>query len=78
MATPAGVPAVPDLLHVQEGLAVRVRDQVDVPAVLALVNDQAMAGPAAVVVQGSVVVHMVRATAAPMRLQMARHVTPRQ
>jgi hypothetical protein len=75
MATRAGVPAVPDLLHVQEGLAVRVRDPAVVPAVLAVVNDQAMAGPAVAVVLGSVVVHMVPATA-PMRLQMARHVTP--
>ena len=77
MATRAGVPAVPDLLHVQEGLAVRVRDQVDVPAVLAVVNGQAMAGPAVAVVPGSVVDHMALATA-PMRLQMARHVTPRR
>ena len=77
MATRAGVPAVPDLLHVQEGLAVRVRDQVDVPAVLAVVNGLAMAGPAVAVVQGSAVDHMAPATA-PMRLQMARHVTPRR
>ena len=62
MATRAGVPAVPDLLHVQEGLAVRVRDQVDVPAVLAVVNGLAMAAPAAVV-QGSAVDHMAPATA---------------
>jgi hypothetical protein len=75
MATRAGVPAVPDLLHVQEDLAVRVRDQVDVPAVPAPVNDQAMAGPAVAVVPGSAVDHTVPATA-PMRLQMARHVTP--
>jgi hypothetical protein len=75
MATPAGVRLAS--LHVQEGLAVRVRGQVDVPAAQALVNGQAMAAPAVVVVQGSVVVHMVPATA-PMRLQMARHVTPRR
>ena len=62
MATRAGVPAVPDLLHVQEGLAVRVRDPAVVPAVLAVVNDQAMAGPAAVV-QGSAVDHTAPATA---------------
>ncbi len=75
MATPAGVRLAS--LHVQEGLAVRVQDQVDVPAVLAPVNDQAMAGPAVAVVPGSVVVHMAPATE-PMRLQMARHVTPRR
>jgi hypothetical protein len=72
-ATPAGVHRA--WLHVQERLAVRVPDQVDVPAVLALVNGQAMGAPAAVVVQGSVVAHMVPAMA-PMRHRMARHVTP--
>ena len=75
MATLAGVRRAS--LHVQEDLAVRVRDQVDVPAVLAVVSDQAMAGPAAVVAQGNVAVHTVPATA-PTRLQMARHVTPRR
>jgi hypothetical protein len=75
MATLAGVRRVS--LRVQEGLAVRVRDQVDVPAVLAVDNGQAMAAPAAVAVQGSAADHMVPAMA-PMRLQMARHVTPRQ
>jgi hypothetical protein len=72
---PAGVRLAS--LPVQEGLAVRVRGQVDVPAALALVNVRVMVVPAAVVVQGSVVVHTVPATAS-MRLQMARHVTPRR
>jgi hypothetical protein len=75
MATPAGVHLAS--LHVQEGRAVRVQGQVDVPAVLALGNGQAMAVPAVAVVQGSAVDHMAPATA-PMRLQMARHVTPRR
>jgi hypothetical protein len=72
---PAGVRRAS--LHVQEVLAVRVRGQVDVPAVLAAVNGQAMVVPAVVAVQGSAVDHMVPATA-PMPLQMARHVTPRR
>jgi hypothetical protein len=75
MATPAGVRRVS--LRVQEDLAVRVRDQVDVPGALAADNDQAMVAPAAVVVQGSAADHMVPATA-PMRHQMARHATPRR
>jgi hypothetical protein len=75
MATLAGVRLAS--LHVQEGPAVRVRDQADVPAVLALVNDQAMDAPAVAVVLDSAVDHTVPATA-PMRLQMARHATPRR
>jgi hypothetical protein len=75
MATPAGVRLAS--LRVQEGLAVRVRDQVDVPEALAPVNGQAMAAPAVVDVQGSAVDHTVPAMA-PMRHQMARHVTSRR
>ena len=75
MATLAGVRLVS--LHVLEGLAVHVRDRVDVPGALAVVSAQAMAVPAVVVVQGSAVDHTVPAMA-PMRLQMARHVTPRR
>jgi hypothetical protein len=63
MATLAGVRRAS--LHVQQGRAVRVRDQVAVPAVLAADNGQAMDAPA-VVVQGSAVGHTVPATA-PMR-----------
>ena len=74
-ATPAGVHRA--WLHVQERLAVRVPDQVDVPAVLAPDNGQAMAAPVVVVVQGSAADHMVPATA-PMRLRTARHGTPRR
>jgi hypothetical protein len=75
MATPVGVRLAS--LHVQEGPAVRVRDQVDVPVVLAPDNGQAMAAPVVVVVQGSAADHMVPATA-PMRLRTARHGTPRR
>jgi hypothetical protein len=75
MATPAGVHLAS--LHVQEGLAARVRDLADVPAVLAADNGQAMDVPAVAVAQGSAVDHMVLATA-PTRLQMGRHVTPRR
>jgi hypothetical protein len=73
MATPAGVRRAS--LHVQVGLAVRVRGQVAVLAVLALVNDQAMAAPAVVAVLGSAVDHMVPAMA-PTRPRMARHAAP--
>jgi hypothetical protein len=48
-----------------------------VPVAPAVVSDQAMAVPAVVVVQGSAVDHTVPAMAL-MRLQMARHVTPRR
>jgi hypothetical protein len=75
MATPAGVRLAS--LHAQERQADRVRGQVDVPAVLAPVNDQAMAAQAAGVAPDSAVDRMALVTA-PMRLQMARHVTPRQ
>jgi hypothetical protein len=75
MATLAGVRRAS--LHVQQGRAVRVRDQVAVPAVLAADNGQAMDAPAVVVVQGSAVGHTVPATA-PMRRRTARHVTPRR
>ena len=75
MAMPAGVHRAS--LHVLERPEVRVRDQVDVPAVLAADNGQAMAAPAVVVVQASEVDHTVPATA-PMRLPMARRVTPRR
>jgi hypothetical protein len=75
MATPAGVR--PASLHVQEDLAVRVRDQVAVPAVLALVSVQAMADQAAAVALDNAVDHMVPAMA-PMRHRMVRHAAPRR
>jgi len=75
MATLAGVRLAS--LHVPEGLALHVRDQVDVLGALAPVSAQAMDGPVLVAAPDSVEAHMARATA-PMRLQMARHVTPRR
>jgi len=75
METPAGVRRAS--LHVQEGLAVRVQDQVDAPPFLAADSGQTMGGPAAVAVKGNAVDRMVPATA-PMRPRMARHVTPRR
>ena len=71
------VGARPVSLRAQARPAVRVRDLADVPAVLAPVNAQAMAGPVVVAVLDSEVDHTVPATE-PMRLQLACHVTPRR